>query len=93
MDNKNHGPARPEPMPTRGSELVLPHIVNDLMLRDQLGKEKYKTSLETHNGRSSLWDAYQEVLDLAMYLRKHLLELEGQIENDEINYYKGFQDG
>ena len=74
--DKHSGPATPEPMPTKGKKLVLPYVVNDLMQRDQLGKEKYNTSLETHNGRSSLWDMYQELLDAVMYLRKHLLELE-----------------
>jgi len=72
------GAAKPEPMPIKGKELVLPHVVNDLMQRDQMGKKKYGTSLETHNNRSSLWDAYQELLDLTMYLRKHLLELENK---------------
>ncbi len=78
-DNKvknTSGPATPEPMPIKGKEFVLPHVVNDLMQRDQLGKEKYGTSLETHNGRSSLWDAYQEALDFIIYFRKHLLEQE-----------------
>ncbi len=70
--------ATPEPAPTKGKKLVLPHVVNDLMQRDQLGKKKYGTSLETHNGRSSLWDCYQEMLDAVMYLRKHLLELEDE---------------
>ncbi len=81
--NEPSGPANPEPMPIKGKEFVLPHVVNDLMQRDQLGKEKYGTSLETHNGRSSLWDAYQEALDFIIYFRKHLLELEDKKKEAE----------
>jgi len=35
---------------------------------------KYHTYLLTHNGRDALIDAYQEALDLAMYLRQAIEE-------------------
>ena len=37
-------------------------------------KKKYGIMLQTDNGREALWDAYQEALDLAMYLRQAILE-------------------
>ena len=42
--------------------------------RAAAGVQKYGTPLQTHNGRDALWDAYQEALDLAMYLRQAILE-------------------
>lgn len=49
-------------------------VVVDMTARDQLGRERYGTPLTTHNGRDSLIDAYQEQLDLAVYLRTWLEE-------------------
>jgi len=39
--------------------------------------QKYGTYLQTHNGRDALWDAYQEAMDLCMYLRQAILERDG----------------
>jgi len=44
--------------------------------RDQFGRAKYKTPLEAFNGRNALVDAYQEVLDLAVYLKQQIVEQE-----------------
>lgn len=38
------------------------------------GRQRYGTPLTTHNGRDHLVDAYQEALDLAVYLRAHIAE-------------------
>lgn len=64
----------PLPAPKDGERIVLPYVLEDLKHRAVKGKEKYGTFLMTNNGRSALWDAYQEVLDLAMYLRQRILE-------------------
>ena len=42
--------------------------------RAEAGQKKYGTMLRVHNGRDPLWDAYQEALDLSMYLRQAILE-------------------
>ena len=63
-----------EPAPLPGKDVVLPHVIKDLEARAVAGKEKYGTVLETHNGRNALMDAYQEALDLVMYLKQALLE-------------------
>jgi hypothetical protein len=74
MDGKEA--STPQPAPTDGQYVVLPYVLQDLEDRAEMGKEKYGTYLQTHNGRSALLDAYQEALDLVMYLRQALLELE-----------------
>lgn len=61
----------PPPVPTqeRGTwELV----VEDMQERDRIGREKYGTPLQPNNGRDSLVDAYQEALDLAVYLKNEI---------------------
>lgn len=65
-----------QPEPKTGQEVVLDYVLRDLSERAQMGFKKYGTLLMTKNGRSALWDAYQEVLDLAMYLRQKILEEE-----------------
>jgi hypothetical protein len=42
-----------------------------------MGRRKYGTALEANNGRDALMDAYQEALDLAMYLRQAIAERDG----------------
>jgi len=63
-----------EPPPCTGDEIVLAHVIADLSDRAQQGKAKYGTYLCTNNGRDALFDAYQEALDLCMYLRQAILE-------------------
>lgn len=67
-----------QPAPTEGQSVVLHTVMADLQERAEVGREKYGTYLMTNNGRNPLWDAYQEALDLAMYLRQKLLEEEGK---------------
>jgi hypothetical protein len=65
--------------PKKGDVKVLDLVLNDLKKRDKLGQKKYGTSLMINNGRDSLQDAYEEILDLTMYLRQRLEEAK---END-----------
>jgi hypothetical protein len=44
--------------------------------RDKIGRERYSTPLQAHNGRDALVDAYQEALDLVVYLRQVIEERE-----------------
>lgn len=52
-------------------------ILADIEARKQLGIKKYGTALQAHNGRNARMDAYQEVLDLLMYLRQDIEEQGG----------------
>ena len=65
-----------EPLPIPGKMIVLDLVKKDLEDRAVMGNEKYGTYLMTHNGRNALMDAYQEALDLVMYLRQLLTEQE-----------------
>jgi hypothetical protein len=65
-----------QPLPTPNS---LPHIQDlvhaDLQERQQLGKSRYGVpGLQPHNGRDMLWDAYEEAMDLCVYLRACIWE-------------------
>lgn len=53
-------------------------VLADMAERDQFGKSKYGTSLQPGNGRDALADAYQEALDLAVYLRTAMYERDGK---------------
>lgn len=68
--------SRHEPPPRPGEKRVLDLVLADLRARAEAGKIKYGTYLMTRNGRDALMDAYQEALDLVMYLRQELEEKE-----------------
>ena len=53
-------------------------VIADMRRRDAFGEGKYGTRLRPHNGRDSLLDAYQEALDLCVYLRQALYERDGR---------------
>lgn len=53
-------------------------VMKDMVDRDQTGRERYGVPLQGHNGRDSLVDAYQEALDLAVYLRQAIYERDGK---------------
>ncbi len=51
------------------SKPVWEMVIEDMKERDNFGRERYGTPLQIHNSRSFLVDAYQEALDLVVYLR------------------------
>ena len=53
-------------------------VMTDMRERDQLGRRRYGVPLQPHNGRDVLVDAYQEALDLAVYLRQAIYERDGK---------------
>lgn len=71
--------SHPEPHPvSNGSVPVWELVIEDMRERDRFGREKYGTPLQSHNGRNALVDAYQEALDLCVYLRQAILEAHGE---------------
>ncbi len=65
----------PEPLPTpNASRPVWELVIEDMRARDQFGRAKYGTPLQSGNGRDALVDAYQEALDLCVYLRTEIEE-------------------
>ena len=49
-------------------------LADDMDVRDQFGRSKYDTPLQPFNGRDAIKDAYQEALDLAVYLKQAQME-------------------
>lgn len=68
-----------EPPPVKNNlPAVWDLVLADIKERDEIGKEKYGTRLQPFNGRNPLKDAYQEALDLVVYLRQAIYEQENK---------------
>ena len=63
---------QPPPRPAKGDVWRL--VIADMENRRTTGITRYGTPLQANNGRDALVDAYQEVLDLAVYLRQVIEE-------------------
>ncbi len=63
---------QPPPKPSSGDLWLL--VIEDMKHRRRVGIERYGTPLQPGNGRDALVDAYQEALDLAVYLRQAIEE-------------------
>ena len=69
-----HAATSKQSAPKGSGSPILGMVLADLTNRALEGKEKYGEPLKAHNGRNALWDAYQEALDLSMYLRQLIQE-------------------
>jgi hypothetical protein len=49
-------------------------LLEDITYRSSIGLDRYGTRLKTHNGRDSLIDLYEELLDAYFYAMQHELE-------------------
>jgi hypothetical protein len=68
-------PAASEQPKPRGSGIPIVDLVKaDLEARAQVGELKYGERLKANNGRDGLMDAYQEAVDLVVYLRQVIEE-------------------
>lgn len=74
---RRHAEIQPAPKPNQ-HPAVWPLVMVDMAGRDKLGRERYGTPLQPHNGRDALRDAYEEALDLAVYLRTAMYERDGK---------------
>lgn len=59
---------------TNTHEYVQDLVIKDIEARKQIGIERYGTALQPFNGRDALQDAYEEAIDLTMYLKQCILE-------------------
>ncbi len=64
---------QPPPVPNDRTPIV-DLVVEDLAERKRIGIERYGVPLQAHNGRDALIDAYQEAMDLVIYLRQAIEE-------------------
>ncbi len=63
----------PPPTPNN-SRPIWELVIADMHARDATGRQRYGTPLQANNGRDALQDAYEEALDLAVYLRQAIAE-------------------
>lgn len=49
-------------------------VIDDMFLRDQIGQRKYGCALSTATPDDMLQHAYEEALDLAVYLKTEILK-------------------
>lgn len=67
--------AQLQPMPVHNDlDPVYKGVIADIYARHRKGVETYGEPLRPHNGRDALLDAYQEALDLCMYLKQAIEE-------------------
>lgn len=71
---------QPLPVPNDGIA-VWDLVIADMRSRDRVGRERYGTPLQTHNGRDMLMDAYFEALDLCVYLKAAIIERDNRLVN------------
>lgn len=65
----------PEPDPVKNDNTpVWELVIADMQERDRVGEQRYGVRLQANNGRDALVDAYQEGMDLVVYLRQVLEE-------------------
>ena len=75
MDGPMTDLVAPEPAPQHNDRpAVWKMVIADMEARDAFGVAKYGMHLQPSNGRDALVDAYQEALDLVVYLRQAIYE-------------------
>lgn len=63
-----------QPLPLGNGAEIAALVKADIEARAVIGEAKYGQRLRANNGRDPLIDAYQEALDLCMYLRQAIEE-------------------
>lgn len=61
------------PVPNKEPD-IQSQVIKDIVERREVGIQRYGTALQPHNGRDALRDAYEEAIDLAMYLKQLIVE-------------------
>jgi len=73
MEGRSLSSPEADPVPN-DSRPIWELVIEDMQQRNKVGIAKYGTPLQAHNGRNALVDAYQEALDLCVYLRQAIEE-------------------
>lgn len=64
---------QPLPVPNQHPD-IQSQVIADIQARRELGIQRYGTALQPHNGRDMLVDAYEEAMDLTIYLKGCIVE-------------------
>lgn len=70
---------QPPPRPRSDVVSIQALVREDLTERERIGVQRYGTPLQARNGRNPLIDAYQEAMDLTLYLRQAIDEERGAV--------------
>jgi hypothetical protein len=73
-DMEENKQVQEQPAPVSGKGDIWKLVFADMEARREQGIERYGVPLQIHNGRDALMDAYQEALDLVVYLRQAIEE-------------------
>lgn len=80
LDMRHHSTVdQPDPERKDDGVDVAALVHDDIEARVDKGADEYGERLRTHNGRNALVDAYQEALDLCLYLRQEIEERQIEI--------------
>lgn len=63
-------------------------VIADMHDRDRVGRARYGTPLQPHNGRDAQVDAYQEALDLVVYMRQAIEERRSPMSRGQRNVHE-----
>jgi len=73
-----------QPAPDGGWGNVQALVREDLEVRERVGTERYGRPVQLFNGRDALVDAYQEAMDLTVYLRQAIAERDFASEQEAL---------
>jgi hypothetical protein len=73
LDEQPAPVTQPAPRQTDGTP-IWDLVIADMQKRDHVGRARYGAPLQSGNGRDALVDAYEEALDLCVYLRQAIEE-------------------
>lgn len=83
---------KPQPKPNPNDKpAVWDLVMDDMRARDEFGARKYGVRLQPNNGRDFLADAYQEALDLCVYLRGAIFERDSVCDHSGAHGDKSWQ--
>lgn len=64
-----------QPLPTPNDfRDIQSMVIDDIGKRRSVGIERYGTALQPFNGRKTLRDIYEELLDVACYMKQRMVE-------------------
>jgi hypothetical protein len=76
--------AQPPPVHVPGAVSVHDLVIADVTGRKNFGFRKHGTLLQVDNGRDSLQDTYEEILDAACYLRQEIERRKRRAPTDQV---------
>lgn len=62
------------PAPESKDTSIWDTVVSDMKARNEFGLKKYGRELAPHDGRDTLQDIYEELLDACVYIKKMQIE-------------------